>query len=94
MEQNDAIVEPKITYSQSKLFTRNPNNFTGKKIKHININSNYGNKKITRITQDNEKNTHYRVSGGPIMVTLHSKRLVSSSKPAENPSTGCLHRSA
>lgn len=31
MEQNDAIVEPKITYSQSKLFTRNLNNFTGKK---------------------------------------------------------------
>lgn len=28
------------------------------------------------------------------MVTLHSKMLVSSTKPAENPSTGCLQRSA
>lgn len=27
------------------------------------------------------------------MVTLHSKMLVSSTKPAENPSTGCLQRS-
>lgn len=28
------------------------------------------------------------------MVTLHSKILLSSTKPAEKPSTGCLQRSA
>ena len=28
------------------------------------------------------------------MVTLHSNKLLSSTKPAENPSTGCLQRSA
>lgn len=38
--------------------------------------------------------THYRVSGGPMMVTCHSKTLLSSTSPAENPSTGCLARSA
>lgn len=27
------------------------------------------------------------------MVTIHSYKLFSSNKPAENPSTGCLHRS-
>jgi hypothetical protein len=37
--------------------------------------------------------THYKVSGGPIILTLHSNTLVSSIKPAENPSTGFLHRS-
>jgi len=37
---------------------------------------------------------YYRVSGGPIMVTLHSKMLISSTKPAEKPSTGFLQRSA
>jgi hypothetical protein len=38
--------------------------------------------------------THYRVSGGPMMVTCHSNTLLSSTSPAENPSTGCLARSA
>jgi hypothetical protein len=36
--------------------------------------------------------THYRVSGGPMMVTCHSKTLLSSTSPAENPSTGCFER--
>lgn len=40
------------------------------------------------------RNTHYKVSGGPIIVTLHSNKLFSSTKPAENPSTGFLQRSA
>jgi len=38
-------------------------------------------------------NTHYKVSGGPMIVTFHSNTLFSSIKPAENPSTGFLHRS-
>lgn len=37
--------------------------------------------------------THYRVSGGPMMVTLHSKTLLSSTNPAEKPSTGFFIRS-
>lgn len=36
---------------------------------------------------------YYSVSGGPIIVTCHSKRLESSTRPAENPSTGCFMRS-
>lgn len=39
------------------------------------------------------RNTHYSVSGGPMMVTLHSKMFESSTSPAENPSTGFLVRS-
>jgi hypothetical protein len=38
--------------------------------------------------------THYSVSGGPMMVTAHSKMLESSTSPAEKPSTGCLVSSA
>lgn len=38
--------------------------------------------------------THYRVSGGPIMVTAHSKMFESSTRPAEKPSTGFLVKSA
>lgn len=38
-------------------------------------------------------NTHYSVSGGPMTVTLHSKMLLSSTSPAENPSTGFFVRS-
>lgn len=41
-----------------------------------------------------KQRAYYRVSGGPIMVTLHSKTLLSSTKPAEKPSTGFLERSA
>ena len=44
--------------------------------------------------RNGENRTHYRVSGGPMMVTCHSKTLLSSTSPAENPSTGCLARSA
>jgi hypothetical protein len=40
-----------------------------------------------------EKETHYKVSGGPIIETLHLKTLFSSTRPAEKPSTGFLHRS-
>ena len=39
-------------------------------------------------------NTHYSVSGGPMIVTLHSKMFESSTSPAENPSTGFFMRSA
>jgi hypothetical protein len=38
--------------------------------------------------------THYRVSGGPMMVTCHSNTLLSSTSPAEKPSTGFFERSA
>lgn len=38
--------------------------------------------------------TYYRVSGGPMMVTCHSNTLLSSTSPAENPSTGFFARSA
>lgn len=44
--------------------------------------------------RNGENRTHYRVSGGPMMVACHSKTLLSSTSPAENPSTGCLARSA
>ena len=37
--------------------------------------------------------THYSVSGGPMMVTCHSNRLLSSTRPAEKPSTGFFIRS-
>lgn len=59
----------------------------------------------TKTTGDNEQpksrntkgqtvdNTHYSVSGGPMTVTLHSKMLLSSTSPAENPSTGFFVRS-
>lgn len=45
------------------------------------------------IGTEEQRKTHYNVSGGPIIVTLHSKRLLSSTRPAENPSTGFLQRS-
>ena len=32
--------------------------------------------------------SYYKVSGGPITVTAHSKIFVSSTRPALNPSTG------
>lgn len=38
--------------------------------------------------------THYRVSGGPMMVTAHSNMFESSTSPAEKPSTGFLVSSA
>lgn len=37
---------------------------------------------------------HYAVSGGPMIMTSHSKTLASSLRPAEKPSTGCLFNSA
>lgn len=37
--------------------------------------------------------TYYNVSGGPIIVTCHSKRFESSTRPAEKPSTGCFIKS-
>lgn len=40
-----------------------------------------------------KKKTHYKVSGGPIIETLHWKTFFSSTSPAEKPSTGFLHRS-
>ena len=39
------------------------------------------------------RSTHKSVSGGPMMVTCHSKMLASSTNPAENPSTGFLLKS-
>ena len=50
--------------------------------------------KAWKLARNGENRTHYRVSGGPMMVTCHSKTLMSSTSPAENPSTGCLARSA
>jgi hypothetical protein len=40
-----------------------------------------------------KKETNYRVSGGPMIVTLHWKTLLSSTKPAEKPSTGFFIKS-
>ena len=37
---------------------------------------------------------HYAVSGGPMIMTSHTKTLPSSLRPAENPSTGFLFSSA
>lgn len=49
--------------------------------------------KKKRKTRREVNKTHYKVSGGPIIETLHWKTLVSSTSPAEKPSTGFLHRS-
>ncbi len=37
--------------------------------------------------------THYRVSGGPMTITSHLYTSLSSTRPAENPSTGFLFSS-
>ena len=50
--------------------------------------------KAWKLARNGENRTHYRVSGGPMMVTCHSKTLLSSTSPAENPSTGFFARSA
>lgn len=51
-------------------------------------------KKLQTSHQESGQKPYYKVSGGPIMVTLHSNTLLSSTNPAENPSTGFLQRSA
>ena len=49
--------------------------------------------KAWKHASNGEDLTHYRVLGGPMMVTCHSKTLLSSTSPAENPSTRCFARS-
>lgn len=87
------ILEPiKTSKDQNFLFTEKKNTILDRKIWTIIIIL-----KPIKTSKDHNfvflNTTHYKVSGGPIIETLHSNTSLSSTKPAENPSTGFLQRS-